>query len=105
MHACTYVLVFIYECTCTCVQSAAEQIVDVLWSLMETGQEELKLLQTDILLLTTNSVVQHDALAKVSPTAFCVFSLFPFPDHIMDLVLNVSLLPTGVFGWIQFEAF
>ena len=57
------------------MQSAAEQIVDVLWSLMETGQEELKLLQTDILLLTTNSVVQHDALAKVSPVVFIALAI------------------------------
>ena len=32
---------------------------------MEQGIEELKLLQTAILLITTNSVVQHQALAKV----------------------------------------
>ncbi len=32
---------------------------------MEAGVEELKLLQTAILLITTDSVVQHDALAKV----------------------------------------
>lgn len=32
---------------------------------MEAGSEELKILQTAILLITTNSVVQHEALAKV----------------------------------------
>lgn len=32
---------------------------------MEAGLEELKLLQTAIILITTNSVVQHDSLAKV----------------------------------------
>ena len=63
------------------MQSAAEQIVDVLWSLMETGQEELKLLQTDILLLTTNSVVQHDALAKVSPVVFMALSVHMYLLH------------------------
>lgn len=49
---------------------AAEQIIHMLWSLMETGQEELKLLQTAIILLTTNSVVQHDALAKALVLCF-----------------------------------
>ena len=33
---------------------------------MNSGVEELKLLQTVILLITTNSIVQHDSLAKVS---------------------------------------
>lgn len=50
--------------------SAAERIIDMLWSLMESGLEELKLLQTAILLLTTNSVVQHDALAKALVLCF-----------------------------------
>ena len=46
-------------------QTASTNVINVLWSLMEAGVEELKLLQTAILLITTNSVVQHDALAKV----------------------------------------
>nr|KAG5711390.1 hypothetical protein BaRGS_025817 [Batillaria attramentaria] len=50
--------------------SAAEKVIDMLWSLMESGLEELKLLQTAILLLTTNSVVQHDALAKALVLCF-----------------------------------
>ncbi|KAL8578582.1 hypothetical protein ACOMHN_015038 [Nucella lapillus] len=50
--------------------SAAEGVIDMLWSLMETGQEELKLLQTAILLLTTNSVVQHDALSRALVLCF-----------------------------------
>ena len=48
-----------------CLQTASTNVINVLWSLMEAGVEELKLLQTAILLITTNSVVQHDALAKV----------------------------------------
>jgi len=32
---------------------------------MNSGVEELKLLQTTILMITTNSIVQHDSLAKV----------------------------------------
>ena len=48
-----------------CEQTASTSVINVLWSLMEASVEELKLLQTAILLITTNSVVQHDALAKV----------------------------------------
>ncbi|XP_060551977.1 protein MON2 homolog isoform X2 [Ruditapes philippinarum] len=43
---------------------AADNILTLLWGLMEGGQEELKLLQTAILLITTNFVVQHESLAK-----------------------------------------
>ncbi|XP_053377564.1 protein MON2 homolog isoform X3 [Mercenaria mercenaria] len=43
---------------------AADDILTMLWGLMESGQEELKLLQTAILLITTNFVVQHESLAK-----------------------------------------
>lgn len=60
-------------------QKAADDVLTMLWGLMESGQEELKLLQTAILLITTNFVVQHESLAKVhkytwkSPS-FCTFS-------------------------------
>jgi hypothetical protein len=47
------------------MQKAADNILTLLWGLMEGGQEELKLLQTAILLITTNFVVQHESLAKV----------------------------------------
>ncbi|KAL4226466.1 hypothetical protein ACF0H5_014449 [Mactra antiquata] len=43
---------------------AADDILTMLWGLMESGLEELKLLQTAILLITTNFVVQHESLAK-----------------------------------------
>lgn len=39
-------------------------IADTLWMLMEAGLEEVKLLQTVTLLLTSSHVVQHEALAK-----------------------------------------
>ena len=48
-----------------CSQAAADNIVGMLWRLMEAGLEELRLLQTATLLLTINTVVQHEALAKV----------------------------------------
>ena len=47
------------------VQLAAANVVNALWVLMEVGVEELRLLQTAILLITTSSVVQHEVLARV----------------------------------------
>ena len=43
---------------------------------MESGIEELKLLQTAILLITTNDVVQHDALSKVFMYAHVFIIMF-----------------------------
>ena len=43
----------------------ARFITDTLWMLMENGTEEVKVLQSVTLLLTTNSVVRGDTLAKV----------------------------------------
>lgn len=48
------------------LQTAADSIISMLWNLMEAGLEELKVLQTAIILITTNSVVQHESLAKVN---------------------------------------
>lgn len=50
--------------------TAADNILGMLWNLMEAGLEELKLLQTAIILITTNSVVQHDSLAKALVLCF-----------------------------------
>lgn len=50
--------------------TAAMSIINTLWVLMEAGVEELKLLQTAILLITTNTVVQHDALARALVLCF-----------------------------------
>ena len=41
---------------------------------MNSGVEELKLLQTAILMITTNSLVQHESLARVCPH----LQIFPF---------------------------
>jgi len=43
---------------------AAEHLINCLWSLMESQTEELKILQTITLLISTNNVVQEDNLAK-----------------------------------------
>ncbi|XP_014680296.1 PREDICTED: protein MON2 homolog, partial [Priapulus caudatus] len=49
---------------------AGATVVRTLWSLMEGGIEELKLLQTIIILLTTNSIVQGDSLAMALVMCF-----------------------------------
>ncbi|XP_074659312.1 protein MON2 homolog [Tubulanus polymorphus] len=51
-------------------KGGATSVISTLWSLMESGIEELKLLQTTILLLTTNSIVQHEALSKAIVLCF-----------------------------------
>lgn len=45
-------------------QKGARYITDALWMLMEHNIEEVKVLQTITLLLTTNTVVHGDTLAK-----------------------------------------
>lgn len=57
-----------FSCVCVCVfvkQAAAGNIINMLWQLMENGLEELKLLQTVLVLLTTNTVVHDEVLSKV----------------------------------------
>ena len=46
-------------------QKGARYITDALWLLMESGTEEVKVLQTVTLLLTSNAVVHGDTLARV----------------------------------------
>lgn len=46
-------------------QKGARYITDTLWLLMESGIEEVKVLQTVTLLLTSNAVVHGDTLARV----------------------------------------
>lgn len=47
------------------LQTAAGNIINMLWQLMENSLEELKLLQTVLVLLTTSTVVHDEALSKV----------------------------------------
>lgn len=47
-------------------QKGARYITDTLWMLMESGIEEVKVLQSVTLLLTTNTIVHGETLAKVS---------------------------------------
>lgn len=51
-------------------QKGARYITDTLWMLMEHSIEEVKVLQTVTLLLTTNSVVHGETLAKAMVLCF-----------------------------------
>ncbi|TRY98843.1 hypothetical protein DNTS_027857 [Danionella cerebrum] len=51
-------------------EAAAGNIIHMLWQLMEFGLEELKLLQTVLVLLTTNTTVHDEALAKAIVLCF-----------------------------------
>lgn len=51
-------------------QKGARYITDTLWMLMEHGTEEVKVLQTVTLLLTTNAVVHGETLAKALVLCF-----------------------------------
>lgn len=46
-------------------QKGARYITDTLWILMESGTEEVKILQSVTLLLTTNTIVHGETLARV----------------------------------------
>ena len=47
------------------LQSSASNLVSTLWQLMEGGLEELRILQTIILLITTSNIVHGESLGKV----------------------------------------
>lgn len=51
-------------------QKGARYITDTLWMLMENGTEEVKVLQTVTLLLTTNAIVHGETLAKTLVLCF-----------------------------------
>lgn len=60
----------------TILQTAAGNIINMLWQLMENSLEELKLLQTVLVLLTTNTVVHDEALSKVGKLSARVHMCF-----------------------------
>ena len=57
------------------LQSSSVNLVSALWQLMEGGLEELRILQTIILLITTSNIVHGENLGKVSKFClnWCVF--------------------------------
>ena len=48
------------------LQSSSGNLISALWQLMEGGLEELRILQTIILLITTSNIVHGESLGKVS---------------------------------------
>lgn len=51
-------------------QKGARYITDTLWILMESGTEEVKILQSVTLLLTTNTIVHGETLARILVLCF-----------------------------------
>lgn len=70
----TYILLTIIKIIV--LQTAAGNIINMLWQLMENSLEELKLLQTVLVLLTTNTVVHDEALSKVGSLFIKVYKCF-----------------------------
>ena len=56
------------------LQSSSVNLVSALWQLMEGGLEELRILQTIILLITTSNIVHGENLGKVSK--FCLIGVY-----------------------------
>ncbi|XP_071483188.1 protein MON2 homolog [Diadema antillarum] len=50
--------------------AAASNVINMLWSLMESEMEDLKVLQTTLVILTTNTIVRGTALAKAVVVCF-----------------------------------
>ncbi|XP_016414442.1 protein MON2 homolog [Sinocyclocheilus rhinocerous] len=57
-------------------EAAAGNIINMLWQLMENGLEELKLLQTVLVLLTTNTIVHDEVLSKAIVLCFRSFCTY-----------------------------
>ncbi|XP_030829471.1 protein MON2 homolog isoform X2 [Strongylocentrotus purpuratus] len=49
---------------------AAGNVISMLWGLMECGMEDLKVLQTTLVILTTNTIVRGPSLAKAVVVCF-----------------------------------
>lgn len=70
-------------------QKGARYITDTLWLLMESGTEEVKVLQTVTLLLTSNAVVHGDTLARVR-IHLCVNTFLSFFfNNILDILFQI----------------
>ncbi|XP_022081616.1 protein MON2 homolog isoform X2 [Acanthaster planci] len=50
--------------------AAASNVINMLWNLMEGGIEDLKVLQTAVVILTTNTIVRGPALARAIVVCF-----------------------------------
>ncbi|XP_031571220.1 protein MON2 homolog isoform X2 [Actinia tenebrosa] len=54
-------------------EPSANNLVSTLWNLMESGLEELRILQTVILLITTSNIVHGDHLGKAMALCFRLY--------------------------------
>jgi len=72
-------------------QKGARYITDTLWMLMESGTEEVKVLQSVTLLLTTNTVVHGDTLARVCIILRNVFLRYFFSMDWCHLFICMSV--------------
>lgn len=86
---CVCVCLCVHEYACT-LQAAAGNIINMLWQLMENGLEELKLLQTVLVLLTTNTVVHDEVLSKVHQRLY--HTDCSYAQRRADICLSVSFL-------------
>jgi len=82
-------------------QKGARYITDTLWLLMESGTEEVKVLQTVTLLLTSNAVVHGDTLARVRNYLYIIFLFFSMIFLIFYSKLYLSRIWCFVFGYIS----
>lgn len=79
-------------------QKGARYITDTLWLLMESGTEEVKVLQTVTLLLTSNAIVHGDTLARVRIHLHILLSLLS--PIILIFYLKLSLSRTWCFAFV-----
>ena len=81
---------------------AACKLVDCLWTLMENNLEEVKVLQTATLLLSTNNVVSGPVLAR---TIVLCFRLYNIDNSIVTSIASATIrqLVSNVFERVENE--
>ena len=67
---------YFYHSFCKFFQGYAPSIVSQLCELSNSGVEELRVLQTILILITTSQVVEKDSLAKVGLSSFLNLTWF-----------------------------
>lgn len=88
-------------------QKGAVYITDTLWTLMESGIEEVKILQSVTLLLTTNTVVRSETLARVNIKFIKIFLLLKYQAPLLLVTFfNIAhFLFQQFFFWTFLTAF
>lgn len=82
--------------------AAACKLVDCLWTLMENNLEEVKVLQTATLLISTNNVVSGPVLAR---TIVLCFRLYNIENNIITSIASATIrqLVSNVFERVENE--